>query len=86
MPLFLKDIDLKKVAEDYKSFIARGEEGTEGLLIFVLQRYGSETMAEDFFNCGNSKLAEAARRWAERHGYSIPSESKREAIPWRSSR
>ena len=72
LSLFLKDINLKEVAKDYKSFI--GEADTEGLLLFVLQRYGNETMAEDFFYSGNQKLKEAAERWAKRHSYSIPSD------------
>jgi len=68
---FLKDIDLKRVAEDYKSFIRREKYDTQGLLILVLHRYGSKTMAEDFYNCRNGKLKKASMRWVEQHGYTI---------------
>jgi HEAT repeat protein len=70
---FLKDVNLQQVAADYQSFIRKGDTGTERLLIFVLHLYGNETMAADFLNWGNWKLEEAARKWAERQGYSIPS-------------
>ncbi len=30
-------------------------------------------MAETYFNCGNSRLAEAGRDWANKHGDSIMS-------------
>jgi len=28
-------------------------------------------MAEDFLNCGNAQLEEAARSWAANHGYVV---------------
>ena len=30
-------------------------------------------MAEDFLNCGNIQLEEAAKNWAEENGYSVVS-------------
>ena len=83
--VFLKSVNLKRVADNYKLFIRRGEPDTESLLIFALGRYGSETMAKDFFYCGNEKLEVAAMKWAEHHNYSIPS-GKKESIRWESLR
>lgn len=82
--IFLKDRNLKKLAEDYKSIIKRGKKGTEGLLIFILHGHGSETMAEDFFHCGEEELRDAAMRWAERHEYTFSSARKKPLL-WGSS-
>ncbi len=81
LKVFLKGINLQQVAAGYQAFISRGEADTEGLLIFVLQRYGSETMAADFWYSGNGKLHRAATIWAEQHGYSIPS-GRKGALRW----
>jgi hypothetical protein len=69
----LKDKNLEIVAGAYPFFIDRSEAGTEGVLIRALNRYGTKEMATDFLNCGNGKLEQAGRAWAERHGYSIVS-------------
>jgi len=47
----------------YAFFIRRGIPGTEDVLIKSLNDHGDPGMAEDFLNCGNSKLAEAGRLW-----------------------
>ena len=41
------------------------------MLIKALNAYGNKQMAEDFLNRGNSRLEEAARRWATAHGYTV---------------
>ena len=40
-------------------------------LIEILNKYGDKGMAEDFLNCGNAKLEEAARSWAAGNGYVV---------------
>jgi HEAT repeat protein len=39
-------------------------------------------MAEDFLNCGNPKLVEAAREWATRNDYQIVNKSADGAVHW----
>jgi hypothetical protein len=63
--------DLKFVAATYPFFIVRGDYRRQPVLIEALNRFGDETMAEVFLNCGNLSLAEAAEGWAELHGYRI---------------
>jgi len=67
----LRDGNLEIVAGAYRFFILRGVLGREDVLIEALNIYGTAEMAKDFLNCGNSKLAEAARDWAKRHDYII---------------
>lgn len=55
----------------YRTIVGRGMEHSEPLLMMALERNGSKQMAEDFLNCGNSQLEEAARIWASRRGYQI---------------
>jgi len=40
-------------------------------LIEVLNKYNDKNIAEDFLNCGNVQLEEAARHWAASKGYVI---------------
>jgi hypothetical protein len=65
--------DLEVITGAYQFFIERGEKGSEAALIMALEKYGSRQMAEHFLNCGNDLLEEAARKWAEAHGYTITS-------------
>ncbi len=67
----LKDKKLDIIAGAYYFFICRGEEGTETILIEALNKYGVEDMAEDYLNCGNGQLEQAARTWANDHDYTI---------------
>jgi len=61
--------------EIYEDFIAKGIPGTEGVLIAALNKSGNLKMADDFLNCGNWGLEQAAREWAARNGYSVGSKS-----------
>ena len=67
----LKDGNLEIIAGAYSFFIARGENGTEVLLINALNAHGFSQMAEDFLNSNNALLSEAALQWAKNNGYII---------------
>lgn len=67
----LKEGKLDIVANAYLYYIVKVVDGTEAVLIKVLNAYGNENMAEDYLNCGNSILCEAAREWAINHGYEV---------------
>jgi HEAT repeat protein len=67
----LKDKRVDIIAVSYVFFIRRGEPGTEDILIEALNKFGDPGMAEDFLNCGNCKLKEAASLWAKKNGYTL---------------
>lgn len=67
----LQNKDLEIIAGAYAFYINRGEVGSETLLIDALNNYGTNQMAEDFLNCGNPLLIEAANEWADSNGYYI---------------
>lgn len=75
----LKQGDLEVAAGAYTFFIRSGVPGSEAVLIETLEKYGTEEMAENFMNCGNSQLQEAGLKWAKGHGYMIfPAWGRRE--------
>jgi len=53
---YVANKNLVYLANDYGSFIGKGEAGTEIFLIIALKEYGTLKMAEDFLNCGNIVL------------------------------
>jgi len=67
----LEDKNLKLVARAHLYYIRLGEPGTEKVLIKALEAHGWRRMAENFLTSGNEVLQEAARNWAEDHGYRI---------------
>lgn len=68
---WLNACDLAIVAENYHPFIQNGIPGSVPVLIDALNECGGKDMAQDFLNCGNSQLKQAARAWATEHGYTI---------------
>lgn len=54
---------LEGVAPVYEILVALGEEGAESILLEALENTGNETMALDFLESGNEKLAEGAKAW-----------------------
>jgi HEAT repeat protein len=61
----LRSGNLETVAGAYAYFIRLGEAGSEEPLIAALNEHGDERMAQDFLNCGNSRLGSAAREWVK---------------------
>lgn len=80
----LKNDDLMVIAGVYPYFIRKGIKGSEGPLIKSLNKYGDGIMAEDFLNCGNSILEEAALKWLQENEYDIFTTYKKEytGIRW----
>ena len=75
--------DLNITAKYYVYYILRGEPGTESILIKALNKYGNVTMVEDYLNCGNELLEDAAETWAENNGYMvIPSFGDNDSPQW----
>ena len=55
----------------YPIIIKIGKTGTENALINALDNFGDKEMGEDYLNCGNEKLEDAAERWGRDHGYEV---------------
>ncbi|MDD2764709.1 MAG: HEAT repeat domain-containing protein [Opitutaceae bacterium] len=53
------------------SFLAIGEPKILDDLVQILDNQDDKDIAETYLNCGNEKLAQAARDWASRNGYMI---------------
>ena len=86
----LENGEFEIVAGAHVFFMQKGETRTTDALIDALQPFEGSfgaVMAADFLHCGNSKLVEAARMWAERN--SIPVSALRAAetrVVWGSRR
>jgi len=79
----LDEGDTAVAAGAYKFFIQQGKAGSENLLIAALNEYGGTTMANKYLNSGNALLENAARDWAEAHGYDIePYYGKMDGNSW----
>ncbi len=50
--------------------------GDEGILklIDILEKSGSGTIAQAYFDCGHPKLVDAAINWADANGYRLETE------------
>jgi HEAT repeat protein len=67
----LDEENLKAVATNYAYYIRLGKAGSEEILVRALNKHGDKEMALDYLNCGNDTLDEAARKWADDHGYTV---------------
>ena len=76
----LENENLPVIYEEYKFFIEKGIENSEPILIkaftefekkFSTHEFHLEMMANTFLNCGNDKLEEFAKAWANSRGYRI---------------
>ena len=56
--------------------------GSEEALVAALFQHGDKSMAEDYLNCGSTKLAEAGRKWAGDHGFSIKQGTGSHRVQW----
>lgn len=77
--------DMAIITGAYVFFIEMGKPGTEPLLIEAFNKHSDTltiTMAYDFYNCGNSQLAEAAKLWADKNKMRIPRYINRKNPKW----
>jgi hypothetical protein len=77
----LREGNVYITAGAYRFFLRRGEAGTEGALIKALYTSFNRNMIDDFANCGNIQLREAALKYAEGR-YSVKSQSQWEGPRW----
>jgi len=77
----LKEGNVYIIAGAYRFFLRRGEAGAEGALIKALHTSFNRNMIDDFANCGNIQLREAALKYAEGR-YSVKSPPHWEGPRW----
>jgi hypothetical protein len=77
----LKEGNMYITAGAYRFFLRRGEAGTEGTLIKALHTSLNRSMIDDFANCGNAQLREAALKYSEGR-YSVKGPSEWEGPRW----
>ncbi len=51
--------------------LSRGDISRIPEIIEILNRFGSKTLAQDLYNCGQPDLKEAARQWAKQRNFAI---------------
>jgi HEAT repeat protein len=66
-----KTKDTELIASEYVLLLRQGIPDSEAQLVEALDSFGNQKMAEDFINCGSSKLRLAAEKWASQNGYKI---------------
>lgn len=77
----LKEGNVEIIAGAYRFFLRRGEAGTEGILMKALYASFNRNMIDDFANCGNNQLREAALKYAEGR-YPVKGETNWEGPRW----
>ena len=74
--------DYAVIAEESAFFIKQAKTGDEPVFIFALNAYGTVATANNYLNCGNTMLAEAAVLWAKTHGYEINPSYRSDGVYW----
>ncbi|MGD0078568.1 MAG: HEAT repeat domain-containing protein [Sedimentisphaerales bacterium] len=72
----------RKVENTVFTAISLGKDEMIDRLIQMLEQRGHKGMAEVYLNCGNSRLSQASRKWAEKHGYQISTGSGKHDASW----
>jgi len=68
------------------NYIRRGDASRIPELIDLLTRFGNKTLAEDYMNCGNSRLKSAGETWGRKHGYNIRPGAGSHRVRWGESK
>jgi hypothetical protein len=68
------------------NMIRRSDESRIPEMVDLLESYGDKTLAEDYLNYGQPDLDAAARKWANRRGYSVGMDTGSHRATWGSDR
>jgi hypothetical protein len=63
-------------------YITEGDVSRIPELINLLDRFGDESLGEDYMNCGNDELRIAGESWGRAHGYNIGSGNGSHRVRW----
>jgi HEAT repeat protein len=83
-----KTVLLKDVESDHYgaiqnalyAFISIGDRNIINTLVKSLEEKGNKTMALAYLNCGESRLDQAAREWADARGYQVVKTTKNDGV------
>ena len=67
-------------------FIQLGDASRIPELIFLLNKFGDVSLAEDYMNCGESTLEDAGCRWGRAHGYNCTTGYGSNRVRWGSKK
>lgn len=67
----LENDNTRLIAKNYPFYIRMGLQGTEDLLLKVLDKHFTEQMCLDYLNCGNKYIEERSKSIAEKKGYVV---------------
>jgi HEAT repeat protein len=82
----LSEQNVKVILGVYTFYIRLGVKGSEGALIETLRKYPSREIAEQFLNCGNPALKEAALAWEHKFNQRLRQFPPGTAVQWGSGR
>jgi len=68
------------------NFIQLGDASRIPELIFLLNKFGDVTLAEDYMNCGESSLEAAGCEWGRSHGYTCTTGNGSNRVRWGSKK
>jgi HEAT repeat protein len=82
----LSEQNAKVILGVHTFYVRLGVKGSEGALIETLRKYPSREIAEEFLNCGNPALKEAALAWEHKFNQRLRQFSPGTAVQWGSGR
>lgn len=82
----LNEQNAKVILGVHTFYVKLGVKGSEGALIETLKKYPSREIAEEFLNCGNPALKEAAQTWEHKFNQRLRHFPPGTAIQWGSGR
>lgn len=68
------------------NFIKLGDASRIPELIFLLNKFGNVSLAEDYMNCGEKSLEDAGCNWGRAHGYSCTTGNGSNRVRWGSKK
>ena len=68
------------------TYIRQGDASRIPELRYLLLNFGDKELAEDYLNCGNEQLADAAAEWGNAHGYRIGTGYGSHRVQWGSDK
>ena len=82
----LNEQNAKVILGVHTFYVRLGVKGSEGALIEALRKYPSREIAEEFLNCGNPALKEAAQAWEHKFNQRLRRFPAGTAVQWGSGR
>jgi HEAT repeat protein len=82
----LREQNAKVILGVHTFYVRLGVQGSEAALIETLKKYPSREIADEFLNCGNPALKEAAQAWEHKFNQRLRQFPPGTAVQWGSGR